>query len=218
MDQFSRDVDLLRVEASLFDDVNHFPWQLLRAGSGATLTGTTLAAIGANFISGGVQPGHVIVLDNGTSSRPYEVVEVTSASYLEISVVRANDQQPKLAPGDGTGLDFRIATFDPQAWEVLVELTQHFDLRPGQPDSEYGFEEILEPSVLRQASVYGVLARIFAVWGSREGDGDAMWKKSIHYRGLYDKARLRCRLGLDLGDDGFGDMERRGGIIRLRRE
>ncbi|MBN1815765.1 MAG: hypothetical protein JW828_00300, partial [Sedimentisphaerales bacterium] len=212
------DVDLLRVEASLFDEANHFPWQVLRSGTGATLTGTTLAAVGSDFINRGVKAGHVIVLDDGISIRLCEIVEVMSASYLEISILRANGEQPKIAPGDGTGLAFRIATFDPQAWETLVDLTQHFDLRPGQPDSEYGFEEILAPGVLRQASVYGVLARVFAVWGSREGDGEAMWKKSMHYRGFYDKARLRCRLGLDLGDDGFGDMERRGGIIRLRRE
>ena len=44
------------------------------------------------------------------------------------------------------------------------------------------------------------------------------WKKSLHYQKLFEKARERCRLGIDLGSDGVVDVTRVGASIRLVRD
>jgi hypothetical protein len=52
---------------------------------------------------------------------------------------------------------------------------------------------------------------------SDSGDTD-LWKKSLHYKRLFEKARARCRLSMDVDGDGVADMTRLGFSVRLVRD
>jgi hypothetical protein len=54
------------------------------------------------------------------------------------------------------------------------------------------------------------------MWAGRDSS-DSFWAKSLHYKRLFEKARQRCRLSIDLGTDGIADVTRIGGAVRLMR-
>ena len=216
---FSSDVDILKYEAVLFGDL-HFPWQVLCEGAGGEVSGTTFSETSEDFVSAGVGAGGVIYLQSldGKLDGAYEIVSVDSATELTVSVLRADGEGSAVGPGDASDVSYRVSTFGPQANEVGFGLTQYFGIRPGNPDSEYDASDILDTSVLRQASVYAVLASVYATLGSRAGGDDNFWKKSLHYQKLFEKAKERCRLSIDINDDGISDRMNVGGSIRLVRD
>lgn len=215
---FSKDIDILRLEPVLFGEL-HFGWQVLAAGEGGELAGTTFSKSGEDFVSAGVAAGGVIYLrSDGVLDGPYEIVSVDSASELTVSVVRADEQGAAVAPPAGSDVSFRISTFAPQANEVLLALTQFFGLRPGQADGKYAAEDVLEPDVLRRASVYAVLAAVYATLASRAEVDTGLWQKSHHYQRLYEQARRQCRVSIDTDSDGQSDITKRGGSVKLVRE
>ena len=154
---------------------------------------------------------------DGTLDGAYEIVSVDSATQLTISVLRADGEGSAVGPGDATDVSYRVSTFGPQANEVGFELTQYFGIRPGNPDSEYDVEDILDASVLKQVSAYGVLTKVYATL-SNGSDEDSFRAKSMHYQGLFEKARERCRISIDINDDGVGDRTNIGGSVRLVRD
>ena len=70
---------------------------------------------------------------------------------------------------------WRISTFEPQAVEAALRLTEYFGIRPGNPDSEYNAEDIVDACALRVASVFMVLSSVYAMLASK-ADNDNMWK------------------------------------------
>ena len=216
---FSSDVDILKYEAVLFGDL-HFPWQVLCEGAGGEVSGTTFSETSEDFVSAGVGAGGVIYLQSldGKLDGAYEIVSVDSATELTVSILRADGEGSAVGPGDASDVSYRVSTFGPQANEVGFGLTQYFGIRPGNPDSEYDASDILDTSVLRQASVYAVLASVYATLGSRAGGDDNFWKKSLHYQKLFEKAKERCRLSIDINDDGISDRTNVGGSVRLVRD
>jgi len=217
MVRFSQDVDILRYEPVLFGEL-HLPWQVLCSGSGGSLSGTKFTADGADFVSAQVEAGGVIYLwsDDGLLDGPYEIVSVDSASELTVSVVRAYSQETAVAPPAASAVYYRIGTFAPQAEEVGFALTQYLGVGPGDPASGLAAEDILEPELLRRLSVYGVLANVYAMWAGAERE-DRYWQKHRYWRQMYERARQRCRVRLDVGGDGVADVVRLGGCGRLVR-
>ena len=214
---FSKDVDILRYEAALFGEL-HFPWQVLCEGSGGALSGTTFSKTGEDFTAAGVQAGGVIYLqDAGGLDGAYEIVSVDSATSLTVSVVRADEDGSAVSPGAGSDVSYRVSTFAPQANETLLALTQYFGIGPGNPNSVYDTDDIVDASVLKQASVYAVIAAIYATLAGRDGD-NGFWKKSLHYQKLFEQSRERCQLSIDIDGDGSGDSSRAGCDIKLVRD
>lgn len=216
---FSSDVDILRFEPILFGEL-HFSWQVLTAGEGGQLSGTTFTKSGEDFVSAGVAAGGVIYLRSadGKLDGTYEIVSVDSATQLTVSVLRSDASLSAVAPPSGTDISYRIGTLSPQANEVLFQLTQYFGIRPGNPDSDFEPEDILEPEVLKEVSVFGVLASVYATLASRAELDEGFWKKSLYYQKRFEKARERCRISIDAGSDGIGDMRMFGGSVRLKRD
>ena len=215
---FSTDTDILKYEPGLFGEL-HFSGQVLVSGTGATLSGTTLTASGADFVSAQVAVGSVVYLESADDvlDGAYEVVSVDSATQLSVSVVRSDSSDSSVAPPAGSNVSYRICTFAPQASEVGFELSEYFGISPGDPASGYSVSDIMDTSVLRRASVFGVIASIYASLASK-GDDENFWKKSLHYQRLFEKARERCRLSIDSGSDGVADVTRYGGSVRLVRD
>ena len=219
MSVFSTDSDILRYEPALFGDL-HFRWQELSTGSDGEINGTSFSSAGGEFITNSVQAGGVIYLrdESGAFEGMYEVVSVESETEMTVSILRQSPEDQPIEIGQQSGLFYRVSTFAPQAYEVMYELTQYFGIRPGNAGGKYGVDDIYDKEVLRQASTYAVIAGVYATLGSDGDDQTSFWKKSLYYQKLFEKARERCRLSIDFGDDGVGDRTNVGGSIRLVRD
>ncbi len=220
MNSFSSDVDILRYEPSLFGDL-HFASQVLTSGTDGEISGTTFSAGNADFNAAKIAAGMVIYLrsSDGTVDGAFEIVSVEGATQLTVSVLRPDGQEETIALEDADDLSYRICTYQSQSSEIFLQLTQHFGLRPGVADGMYSADDILDASVLRQVSAYGVLSIIFATLAGRADENEGnFWKKSNHYRQLFEKALQRCRVCIDLGDDGISDSVRSGSSVRLLRD
>ena len=206
MISFSSDVDILKYEPILFGELN-LPWQVLTAGTGGTLSGTTFTASGIDFIAAQVSAGGVAYLQSadGSLDGAYEIVSVDSATQLSISVIRSNSTDPAVAPASATDISYRISTFGPQTNEVGFQLTEYFGISPGNPASDIDVEDVLDTRVLKQASVFAVLSSVYAMLASKAKD-ENFWRKSLYYQKLFAKARGRCRLCIDTGSDGLADV------------
>jgi hypothetical protein len=218
MVNFSNDVDILRYEPVLFGGL-HLPWQVLTAGIEGALSGTTFTASGADFVGATVTAGHVIYLRSadGILDGGYEIISVDSATQLTISVIRANSDDDAIAPPAATDISYRISTFAPQASEAAYQLTEYFGIRPGNPESVYDAEDILDTDVLKRASVFSVLSSVYAMLASKAED-ENFWKKSLHYKKLFSRAVERCRLSIDVGGDGVADVTKSGASVKLVRD
>jgi len=215
---FSTDSDILKYEPALFGEL-HLPGQVLAAGTGGELSGTTFTAGGADFESAQVAAGGVIYLKSadGLLDGAYEIVSVDSATQLAVSVVRADADDEPIPPPEATDVTYRISTLAPQAGEVAFALTEHFGIKPGNPASDIDAQDILDPDVLKRASVFAVISSVYAMLASKAGD-ENFWKKSLHYQSLFEKARQRCRVGIDLDCDGLTDVTITGASGRLTRD
>ena len=218
MATFSNDVDILKYEPVLFGEL-HWPSQVRASGTGATLSGTTLTAGGADFFAAQVKAGGVIYLRSadGALDGAYEIVSVDSATELTVSVVRSGVADPAVAPPGAADISYRVSTFEPQADDAGFQLTEYFGLRPGDPTSEIGVENLLDTEGLRRASVLAVISKLYGDWSTRR-EGECFCRKSVLYQQLFEKARQRCHLTVDLGADGVADVTRVGGAIRLIRD
>ena len=214
---FSNDVDILKYEAVLLGEL-YFPWQVLCEGIGGQLSGTSFSKTGEDFVTAGVTAGGVIYLQSGDGlDGAYEIVSVDSATSLTVSVLRTDNESSAISPGSGSDVSYRVSTFGPQANDVLFELTRYFGIQPGNANSVYDVDDILDVSVLKQASVYKVIAGVYATLAGKAED-DIFWKKSLHYQKLFEKARAGCRLSIDIDGDGTGDKTNVGGSIKLVRD
>jgi hypothetical protein len=218
MANFSNDSDILKYEPILFGEL-HLPWQVLAAGTGGTLSGTTFTASGADFVSAQISAGGVVYLQSADSSLDgaYEVVSVDSATQLSISVIRPDSQSAAVAPPAAADISYRISTFGSQANEVGFQLTEYFGISPGNPASDIDVEDVLDTSVLKRASVFAVISSVYAMLAGKAKD-ENFWKKSLHYQKLFAKAKGRCRLSIDVGTDGLADVTKVGASGRLVRD
>jgi hypothetical protein len=218
MVSFSNDVDILKYEPILFGEL-HLPWQVLAAGTGGTLNTTTFTASGADFVAARISAGGVAYLQSsdGSLDGTYEIISVDSATELGVSVVRSESTDPVVAPPSASDISYRISTFGPQANEVAFQLTEYFGISPGNPASEIAIEDVLDTSVLRLASVFGVMSNVYAMLASKSRD-ENYWSKSLYYQKLSAEARGRCRLSIDTGSDGVADVTKLGASGRLMRD
>jgi hypothetical protein len=219
MNSFSNDVDILKYEPSLFGDL-HFAGQVLIEGDDGQVNGTVFTSASADFTAAKIAAGMVIYLQSsdGVIDGAFEIVSADSPAQLTISVLRADERSDAIALPDAQNLNYRICTYGAQSREVFLQLTGHFGLRPRAADGEYSADDILDVSILRQVSVYGVLSIVFAALTGRADESkENFWKKSEYYSQLYQKALQRCRVCIDLGGDKTTDTVRSGASVRLLR-
>ena len=218
MVKFSSDTDILKYEPVLFGEL-HLALQVLAAGTGGTLSGTTFIASGANFVSASVTADGVIYLQSadGALDGAYEIVSVDSATQLTVSVIRASLTDEAVAPPAATDISYRISTFAPQVGEAGFQLTEYFGIKPGNPAAVYDVKDILDTNVLRMVSTFAVISSVYGTLASKTKD-ENFWKKSLYYKKLFEKARERCRLSIDVGSDGVVDITWLGSSVRLVRD
>lgn len=219
MNSFSKDIDILRYEPILFGDLS-FAGQEITSGNRATVSNSVLTAPDENFINAQIQAGMVVNLRNedGPIDGSYEIVNIESETQLSISVLRADGQTDVIPVKDAENVNYRICTYQVQSNEIFLQLTQHFGLRPGTADGQYSVDDILDVSVLKQVSVYGILSIVYGTLSGGGDDKEDSRKKSEYYRRLYEKAMQRCRVSIDLGEDGIADFACDGASVRLLRD
>lgn len=215
---FSNDADILKYESVLFGEL-YIPNQVLATGTGGVLSGTTFTVSDADFVAAQISEGFVVYLRSadGALDGAYEIVSVDSATQLGVSVIRADAEEPAVAPQAATDVFYRICTYKPQAAEIGLKLTEHFGIRPGNPQSDIDTEEILNKDVLRTASVFAVLSSVYAMLASASKN-EFFWNKSLHYKRLFERQRERCRLSIDTNSDGVADVTRLGSSFKLVRD
>lgn len=215
---FSNDADILKYEPALFGEL-HLPWQVVAAGTGGEISATTFTDDDADFVSAQVQAGGVIYLRSadGLLDGAYEIVSVDSTTQLTISVIRPDSDSPSIAPPAASEITYRVSTFAPQTAEVGFQLTEYFGIKPGNPAGNYAVEDVLDTNVLKRASVFAVIASVYRLVASKDKD-ENFWNKSTHYQALFEKARERCRLSIDVGQDGIADLTKNGASIKLVRD
>ena len=215
---FSNDADILKYEPVLFGEL-YLPGQVLAAGTSGALNGTTFTASGADFVGASVTAGGVIYLQSadGLLEGVFEIVSVDSATQLTVSVIRPDSEDDPIAPPDATDITYRVSTLRPQANEAGFHLTEYFGIRPGNPASSYEASDVLDINVLEKASVFVVISSVYAMLASKAED-ENFWKKSQYYQGLFEKARQRCRLSIDVDGDGTADVTKMGASVRLVRD
>ena len=217
MVQFSQDVDILKWEPNLFCDLAR-PCQTLCEGDDGELSGTTFTSSIGAFDSCGLSSGKVIYLnDNEGINGCYEIVSVDSATQLTVSVLRGDDEGDLIAPPSGSGIGYRVSSFDPQAQEVAYNLLSYFGIKVTGETGEVTAENVLANDALRQASAYAVMSAVFAGCACGEDDVGGYWQKSLHYQKLFGRARSRALVELDLDGDALGDRNLSGGSVRLKR-
>jgi len=154
---------------------------------------------------------------DGVLEGAFEIVSVDSATQLVVSVVRSDTEAAAIAPPAATDISYRVSTFGPQAGEVGFQLTEYFGLKPGNPTANYGAEEVLDTQALKRASVFAIISSVYAILASKS-DNENFWRKSLHYQQLFERARQRCRLSIDVDSDGIADVTQTGGSMRLVRD
>ena len=148
----------------------------------------------------------------GTLDGAFEIVSVDSATQLTVSILRGDETAIPIPPPAGTDVTYRISTFTPQANETMLALIQYFGLKPDDSAS------LIEPNELRQASVFAVLASVYATLADNAETNELFWKKSLHYQTLFERTREILRLSIDTDGDSVADDVKQGGSIRLVRE
>lgn len=218
MASFCNDSDILKYEPVLFGEL-HLPGQVLIEGTGGVLSGTTFTASGADFVSAQAGAGGVLNLQSadGVLDMCVEIVSVDSATVLTVSVIRADSLGSAVAPPGASNISYRVSTFGPQVSEAAYQLTEYFGIGPGNPASVHDSDDIMDTSVLKQASVFAVISAVYAMLASQAKD-DNYWQKSVHYQKLFEKSRQRCRLSIDSGNDGVVDVTMIGSSVRLVRD
>jgi hypothetical protein len=218
MVKFSSDVDILKYEPILFGEL-YLPSQVLAKGEDGILNRTSFTADDADFVNASVAAGGVIYLksEDGLLDGAYEIVSVDSATELTVSIIRTSGDDFSIAPPSATNISYRISTFRPQASELGFQLTEYFGIKPGDPASDIEVKDILDTNALRLASVFAVISGVYAMLASK-AENENFWKKSLYYQKLFEKARERCRLCIDIDGDGTADIERAGVSIRLQRD
>lgn len=218
MVKFSSDVDLLKWEPVLFRELA-LASQTLSQGADGVLSGTSFTSSGGSFITAGVSVGHVICLLSGDRSLDgcYEVVSVDSATQLTVSVVRATSEESPVAPPAGSSIVYKVSTYDPQAEAAGYSLLQFFGIGGADGSGSASVESVLNVRALRQASVFSVLAAVFASSATELNSQGGYWQKSLRYQGMFNTARLRARLEIDTDSDAIAEEFQTGGMMRLRR-
>jgi hypothetical protein len=220
MELFSNDVDLLKFEPGLFNG-SVFAGQVLCKGANGVLNGTSFTAAGESFVSKGVEAGGVIYLQSldGMMNAAYEIVSVTSATQLVVSVLRGDCEQAAIPVGNASGLIYRVQTFQPQAVEAMVEITTWLGLRPGVAEAKYGVGDIYNIESLHQLGVYRVMVMVFGTLYGTDEDLDGIYmKKRDNYMALYNELLRRIRVTLNSDGDGIAEKTLCGGSVRLIRE
>jgi hypothetical protein len=204
---FAKDRDLLALEPRVFGDV---AWtaQKRAAGSDGVATGLSLSSASADFVSAGVDAGHVVVVDGVA----LEVTARVSATELNVSLLRDSALDAALAPTFGAGAKgYSVFTFGPQIGVVHGQVMRALGLEVGEE------ARIVNGNALVLVEALGALHLVYSAAAALTADGGGLAMKAAMYRERVALERSRVAAHVDTDGDGEADVVRRLNTIRFVR-
>lgn len=207
------DIDLLRIEPRVFLDAAESATTLASATDGS-VSGTTLSSVSSDFVSAGIDAGHVVVV-NG------EAVEVdarTDANTLEVSRPRVDSTQPKIEPTTGSALVLDVFTF-----ARLIEFEHGWVLGalgidPAHPTTPLDETDIVDTAGVERLIALRVIAGAYERAAAATPSDLALAQQASHFRELARRAAHQTVAYVDLDGDGVPDATRRIAVVTLTRQ
>jgi hypothetical protein len=209
---FSTDRDLLAIEPAVFEDVPFAAQKRLHVMD-ASVSGTTLTSVAADFVSAGVGAGSVVLIN----SVAHEVLGQTDANTLEVSLPRSHASDPGIPGGNGSGMELVAYTFGPQAELVHDGLLRLIGIDPDDQDSGLTESSVLSVSLMARIEALGTLEVVYSGAASLVGENDTLLLKAGEYRRRFRQACTGATVSLDTDGDGLVDRRLPLGTVRFTR-
>ena len=220
MKTFCSDRDLLKYENEIFTGQTFTQFTLCK-GQNATLSNSYLSANNVDFVASGVGQGNVVFVSSEADGwqAVYEVVQCVLTGQIRVSVIRPDCDDEVVPAVDGVGLSFCVISFKPVSYEVSFELARYFSLAPAVANARYSVDDIDDDITLRDATIFGTLARLYAVmpFGVDEIQNRRISDKHAYYLSRYYRAREASNVAIDAAGDGSIDTVLTAGAINLKR-
>lgn len=206
------DRDLLIREPSMFLDASNAATSLLSTTDGA-ISGTTLTSADSDFVTMGIELGHVIVV-NGEA---LEVVSRADANRLVVSKPRASTVDVQIEPGDGSTLSLEVITFARLIAEVEAWVLGAFGIDSADPVTPLDETAILNPQEIEPLIALRTIAKAFAAASALAPTDSSLSQRAVLYADLASDARRQAKVVIDLDGDGIADATRHIDVISLSR-
>jgi hypothetical protein len=207
------DVDLLRIEPTLFTDTADVATVLHEATDGS-LTGTTLTSPGSDFAARDVGAGRVAVL----KGEPVEVVSRQGATQLTVSRPRPDDEAPLIDPTAGSALSITVPTFDRQIARIEAWLLASLGFDTTGVGLGVDPAAILNPDDLGRLIALETITRVLQAAAALDPTDESLKLRADVYLAERAAARLSTEVILDLDGDGTADATRRVNVVAMARQ
>lgn len=210
---FADDRDLLVLEPNVFADVAWVGQRLVSATG--TLAGRTLTVPGVDLAASGVSPGCVVVFDQV----PLEVLDVTGATTMEVSLIRGEPTDAPITPRAGTNRVVSVVSFRPQVRVVHGQVLRMIGVEPGAAGGAgtLGESAVTNPRELWLVEALGALYLVYAAAAALIGPDSPAWARAEMYRERFARERWRAVAKVDLDGDGAADASRRLNVLQFVR-
>ena len=206
------DIELIRIEPSIFIDAPNAATTLLSAADGA-VSGTTLTSAGSDFAAAGIDAGHVAVVGN----EAIEIDERLSATTLAVSRPRTSSTEEKIDPTQGTGLAITVRTFARLIEEEQLMILAALGENPTDPDAPIEESQILNVADIGRLIALRTIAQAFAVAAAADPSDLSLAQRWNVYRSRARQAMHHTAVRLDFDGDGIADATRRVDIVIFTR-
>jgi hypothetical protein len=174
---FASDRDLLVLEPLLLRDIG-WSAQTLVDVSDVTVVGAVAQSLSSDFNVAGVRTGMIAVI----GGVPAEILEVTSATTLAVSLMRPVGDATAIPPAPGTGLAMTIATFAPQLELIHAQALRSIGIEPSDSSAVPGEANIVNPMAVALVESLGALHLILSSAAAMVGPESVLWAKARMYR------------------------------------
>lgn len=171
--------------------------QVLASGNdGALAAGSwdlTSAGV-ADWLARGLTPGMAVVLRKTTGLAPPEQVLIADLVGTDALTLRRKAQgsgvgQPPGGAAAVAGITFAAVTLFPQIERASYDLNREFGIDELIVNRRYA--DLYDPREVRQACVWGVLARLYEYQNRQGGPGDEWAAKAARAREIYRQYEAR---------------------------
>jgi len=206
------DLDLLRIEPSVFTDAADIATILLSVTDGS-VSGTTLTSASADFETLDVDAGHVIVVDG----EAMEIAERLATTQLTITRPRADADDPLVETVAGSSLTVTVPTFGRQIDLAEAWIFGALGINSLDPLQPMDSTMIINTDDVGQLVAVQAVAHIFTVAAATDDTDSTLEERAVAYANVLSKLRHQTCAFLDTTGDGVADITRQIAVPILRR-